>query len=58
MSISERRVHVLDNAGDVWPLAEDLAATPGGEDSVVELDGRQIEAARLIECFRWLFGDQ
>jgi len=52
-----QKVYVLDNAGDAWPTAEGLAAMPGGADSIVELDGRQIEAAKLIECWRWLFGE-
>lgn len=50
-------MYVLNDAGDAWSCAADLAATPGGEHAIVELDGRQIEAARLIECYRWLFGD-
>lgn len=57
MSAEATRVIVLNNAGDVWPCAEDLAAEPGGERAMVELDGRQISAAHLIECFRWLFGE-
>ncbi|GGH36482.1 hypothetical protein GCM10010921_05670 [Microbacterium album] len=52
------RVYVLNDAGDVWPFAGDLAATPGEDQSLVELDGRQIEAARLIQCWRWLFGER
>ena len=57
MSSEPTRVIVLNSAGDVWPCAEDLAAEPDGDRAVVELDGRQISAARLIECFRWLFGE-
>ena len=49
------KVYVLADAGDAWPAAEDLAAMPGGKDAIVELDGRQIEASKLIECWRWLF---
>lgn len=56
MTAGATRVIVLDNAGDAWPCAEDLAAEPGGEHAIVELDGRQIEASGLIECYRWLFG--
>jgi hypothetical protein len=56
MSEDNRPVRVLSNAGDAWPLAEDLAAIPGGDQVLVELDGRRIEGARLIECYRWLFG--
>ncbi len=49
------RVHALSDPGMAWPLAQDLASTPGAESALVELDGRTIEASRLIECWRWLF---
>ncbi|WP_314431227.1 hypothetical protein [Microbacterium lacticum] len=49
------RVYVLRDPGMAWPLAQDLASTPGAETALVKLDGRTIEAARLIECWRWLF---
>ena len=57
MSAESRRVIVLDNPGGAWPCAQDLAAEPDGHLAVVELEGRQIEGAQLIACFRWLFGE-
>lgn len=39
MSAGATRVIVLDNAGDVWPCAEGMAAEPGGERAVVDSTG-------------------
>lgn len=47
--------HFLDDAGDAWPMAEFLAKSPGDDDEVVVLDGRELPAARLVEVWRWLF---
>lgn len=57
MMANIQKVYVLDDAGDVWPLAADLATDPAGAAALVELEGRQIQAAKLIDCWRWMFGD-
>jgi len=48
--------YFVDNPGDVWAMAEHLAGSIPQEGEKVVLEGREIEVETLVECWRWLFG--